>query len=206
MRPECAFAILFTVLPAVLWTPGAGDPRAQDAAPERGSDCNSNGISDGRELVPPLSLGSATSLTVEGFPCAFACVDLDGDGDLDIAVANRDAGSVSVLLQAGGREFTRGGDYPAGDRPCAVVAADLDGVFLLDYLFQEGTPPGCVEAGDANGDGAIDISDPIRVLSFLFLDGLPLPPPGSAQLPCGPDPDRPGSRGDLGCESYESCE
>ena len=55
---------------------------------------------------------------------------------------------------------------------------------LFDYLFRHGPAPLCVDAGDMNDDGFIDVSDPIRLLLFLFA-GAAQPP---APFPeCGPD-------------------
>ena len=60
-----------------------------------------------------------------------------------------------------------------------------DAVFTLSYLFQAGPTPYCLDAADANDDGRIDISDPVKTLGSLFLGEGSLPPPHSAR---GPDP------------------
>lgn len=38
----------------------------------------------------------------------------------------------------------------------------------------------CLDATDSNDDGSVDVSDPMTTLNFLFLGGLPLPPPTDA--------------------------
>lgn len=38
------------------------------------------------------------------------------------------------------------------------------------------------DAGDANDDGTVDLSDPLGLLEYLFEGGEPLPEPGPA---CG---------------------
>lgn len=43
-----------------------------------------------------------------------------------------------------------------------------DAIFLLDYLFNEGTEPSCFDSSDANDDGIVDISDAVRILLVLF--------------------------------------
>ena len=58
-----------------------------------------------------------------------------------------------------------------------------------------------------NADRDLDISDGITILNYLFLGDAPPPepgPPGPGEA-CGPDPDEPGSSGDLGCEDYGNC-
>ena len=64
---------------------------------------------------------------------AVAIGDLNGDGLADLAVANRGANSLSVLLGTGGGGFQSHDDYSAsGDFPGAVVATDLDADGLPD--------------------------------------------------------------------------
>ena len=52
--------------------------------------------------------------------------------------------------------------------------------------------------GDANDDGALDISDPVTALGYLFLGGAP-PPAQSSD--CGHDP----TEDDLSCTQYAAC-
>jgi hypothetical protein len=60
-------------------------------------------------------------------PHSVAAADLNGDGKPDLAVANRDADNVSVLLNNGDGTFAPGPGFPAGDDPYSVAAADLNG-------------------------------------------------------------------------------
>ena len=77
---------------------------------------------------------------------------------------------------------------------------------IFGFLFL-GDPPtiSCRESADANNDGTIDISDGICLLSWLLTGGPEPAAPGPTEAPCGSDSDAPGSPGDLGCESYDSC-
>ena len=85
-------------------------------------------------------------------------------------------------------------------------AVDLtDAVTILLALFAGTSPLGCNESGDADNDGRIDLTDAVILLEHLFRGGPPPTPPGP-DIPCGTDPDPPGSPGDLGCSSYGSCE
>ncbi len=64
-------------------------------------------------------------------------------------------------------------DYSVGD---IIDIADL--VFLVDYMFNAGSPPPCNEEADMNGDGAIDIADLVYLVDYMFSGGLdPLPCP-----------------------------
>ena len=67
----------------------------------------------------------------------------------------------------------------------AGVHHDPD-LFVYVHPEQPGTlPPSCVDAGDSNDDGSLDVSDGIYSLAALFILGSPPPPePHSA---CGPD-------------------
>jgi hypothetical protein len=74
-----------------------------------------------------------------------------------------------------------------------------DGMFVLNYLFQGGRSPACLDAADVNDKGGIDISDSIYLLAFLFNHGAPPPLPLGS---CGVDPTPDES---LDCEEYFSC-
>jgi hypothetical protein len=71
---------------------------------------------------------ATTSYDVGARPRAIAVADLDGDGRLDVAVANSGDGTVSILLGAGGGVLrpAAGSPMPAGREPSDVRAADLD--------------------------------------------------------------------------------
>ncbi len=48
-----------------------------------------------------------------------------------------------------------------------------DAINTLNFLFQGGPEPGCMDAADANDDGRIDITDAVYTLNFLFSGGDP---------------------------------
>lgn len=70
----------------------------------------------------------------EAKPFAVAVADLNGDTRLDIATANREANSVSVLLAKEGGGFDAAVSYPVGETPRALAVADLDGDTLPDLI------------------------------------------------------------------------
>ncbi len=58
--------------------------------------------------------------------------DLDGDEDYDLAVANNEYDSVSVLLNNGDGTFSSVVSFAAGDSPRSVFANDFDGDYNID--------------------------------------------------------------------------
>ena len=97
--------------------------------------------------------------------------------------------------------------FHRGDPNTSGTTDISDGVTVFGHLFvgSPATIP-CRESADTNNDGAVDISDGIYLLNWLFAGGADLVAPGSADEPCGEDPDASGSPGDLGCDDYPPCE
>ncbi len=51
-----------------------------------------------------------------------------------------------------------------------------DGIFVLNFLFQGGPTPGCMEACDTNASGDLNLTDGVYIFGYLFLGGPPPPP------------------------------
>ena len=108
--------------------------------------------------------------------------DLDGDGDIDIVVANRDLYTVSILRNDGGLSFVRVSDISVGSWPVSVHTSDLDGDGDIDIVVANlysytvsilrndgglsfvrvgdigvGNLPSSVYTSDLDGDGDVDI-------------------------------------------------
>ena len=88
-------------------------------------------------------------------------------------------------------------------------AVDIgDAIFLLEFLFRGGWPPGCLDSADVNDEGQLNITGAISVLQWLFSGGTqPAPPtPGTtvydALADCGPDPT---PEDGLDCLSFAPC-
>jgi hypothetical protein len=97
-------------------------------------------------------------------PTDVALVDLDGDGNLDVAVTDygnpsaADDGGISILLGNGDGTFRVATSVPAGKNPIHIAAADFDNdgkqdlvISLLGDRPQNGS--GSVEILFGNGDG-----------------------------------------------------
>jgi hypothetical protein len=121
-----------------------------------------------------------------------AAGDVNGDGLLDLAVANIRSNNVSVLLGTGDGSFGAARTFAAGTIPRSVVLGDVNGDGLLDLAvanyvsnnvsvllgngdgtfaaarhFAAGSGPQSVVLGDVNGDGLPDLvvtSGTVRVL------------------------------------------
>lgn len=65
-------------------------------------------------------------------PRTVATADFDGDGTIDLAVANVRSGDVSILSGNGDGTFGATASYTAGDRPRTVITPDLDGDGIPD--------------------------------------------------------------------------
>ena len=65
------------------------------------------------------------------------------------------------------------------------LTAIPDAIAMLIHLFGLAAPLACLDSGDWNDDGLIDVSDPIGLLTWGFAGGPPPPAPVDG---CGEDP------------------
>jgi hypothetical protein len=86
-----------------------------------------------------LSLGSEADLPVGKLPNVVRAADINGDGRPDLAVANNEGNSVSVLLN----DAAPGASTPS---------------FAPQQSFTVGTTPRSLQAVDLNGDGRVDLA------------------------------------------------
>lgn len=100
----------------------------------------------------PLNFTQSLNFAVGAEPNSVTAGDLDGDGDLDLATANRTFGTVSILLNNGNGTFAPAVDLTVGLEAFSVIAADLDGNSDLD-LAVANRSSGTVSVLRNNGDG-----------------------------------------------------
>ena len=109
-----------------------------------------------------------------------AAGDLNGDGKLDLVVANFDAGKISVLLGQGNGQFATAVDYPVGKQPAFVLVGDVNGDGKLDVVVAN-EADGTLSVLLGNGDGTLQnpvtyrtVPDPVYVVMGDFNgDGKP---------------------------------
>ena len=78
----------------------------------------------------PFALGS--------HPDALAVGDFNGDGFLDVAAANQDAGTVTDLLGYGAGQFSTLPPTPVGAFPTSLAAGDFNGDGVTDLAVTDG--------------------------------------------------------------------
>jgi hypothetical protein len=101
------------------------------------------------------TFGSPFNYQAGDGPNSVFCADLNGDGNLDLAVANRDSNNVSILMNNNDGGFESPVNYDVGINPLSVFCADLDGDGDLD-LAVANSGGNNVSILKNNGNGTFD--------------------------------------------------
>jgi len=67
-------------------------------------------------------------------PYSVASGDLDKDGDMDLATANINQGTISIIYNNGDATFESGPSYPTGEYPTSICLVDVNGDRDLDLV------------------------------------------------------------------------
>jgi hypothetical protein len=153
---------------------------------------NSGGPAFGNAGVVSIFLGNGngTFAPAVNYPtgivaASITVADLNGDGRLDLAVANENSDDVSVLLGRGDGTFQASVNFPAGPGPADIASGDFngdgkldlvvanagssfgttvsvllgngDGTFQAPVSYPAGNEPFSVAIGDFNMDGKLDL-------------------------------------------------
>lgn len=124
-----------------------------------------DGIDRDAQVTVPFTLAAA--YPAESAPNPSKAYDY-----YDPTIAALDGGS-TLLVGDPGAELP----FLRGDANLDHRVSLADAIRLLQALFAEPAELACADAADANDDGGIDIADPMAVLFFLYVSGLPPPPP-----------------------------
>jgi hypothetical protein len=187
-----------TFMPAVVYTAGIsplfvavadfnGDGNLDFVA---GSNAGGPAVGNTGVVSVFLGKGDGTFAPAVNYPtgivaASIAIADLNGDGRLDLAVANENSDSVSVLLGRGDGTFQASVNYPAGPGPSSIASGDFngdgksdlvvanagstfgttvsvlmgngDGTFQAPVSYPAGEEPFSVAVGDFNMDGKPDL-------------------------------------------------
>ena len=113
-----------------------------------------------------FSAAPGSPITVGSGPFSVAVGDFNGDGKPDLAIANFNDGSVTVLLGSGTGAFTAapGSPFPVGKQPASVAVGDFNGDGKLDLAianFNDGTVT--VLLGDGTGGFTAATGSPFPV-------------------------------------------
>ena len=89
-------------------------------------------------------------------------------------------------------------EFVRGDANADNFTNIADAIWIIEYLFQSGPIPICLDSADSNNDAIIDVSDVIYLIQWQFQGGPapPAPYPG-----CGLDTEFDA----LDCFSYPGC-
>src|SRR5262249_6834111 len=134
------------------------------------------------QIAGPEQFQLSATIELPSEPSALAAGDFNGDQALDLAVAQSNSDSVSILLNAGIASFQPAKSYAVGGMPYALVARDFgnghvdlatanvnsndvsvlvgngDGTFAPQLHFGVGVAPASLIAADLNGDGRPDLA------------------------------------------------
>src|SRR5215510_939084 len=140
------------------------------------------GLLEPEAAAQTVSFGAKTDFGTGDTPSSVAVGDFNGDGTLDLAVANLYSDTVSILLGTGTGSFGSKTDFVTGTSPLSVAVGDFNGDGKLDLAtangintisillgtgtgrfaaktdFGTGKAPASVAVGDFNGDGTLDLA------------------------------------------------
>ena len=108
-------------------------------------------ISDAASPPAPGMFGTQTVATVGTSPYALATGDFNGDGKLDVLVANSGSNTVSYLAGNGDGTYAPKQDLTVGGTPVAISTGDINHDGKLDFVVANNSGSFSVLLGNGNG-------------------------------------------------------
>jgi len=134
--------------------------------------------------VGGFAAAPGSPFAVGNFPQSLALGDVDGDGDVDLVIANAGSDDVSLLVGDGAGGFISSTESPfsVGDSPESIAAGDLDADGNIDLVTaNSGSNDVSVLLGDGLGDfvavagGPFAVGNAPQSVAVEDLDGDGLP-------------------------------
>jgi type II secretory pathway component GspD/PulD (secretin) len=104
------------------------------------------GNGDGTFKTP--AAGTNMIIPTGAGPSSIIAGDFNADGNMDLAVTNQGANTVSVFLGNGNGTFTSRTDYPTGNSPVWVSSGDFNGDGILDLAVANNGGPTSTVTGN----------------------------------------------------------
>ena len=207
------------------WVEGIVTRGGPDFEPDAGRGCNLRVVCEPGQCVPPLAVSVAQfaslvppdldSVTYEVWlaPCGEELTRVGTTTERSLSLDGLlapstfycwrvDASNECGTIRGVEWTFATGVDarprFRRGDFNADGVSNVSDAVATLGWLFRGAAAPDCLESADIDDSGQVNLSDPLLLLNFLFLLGIPPAPPFDA---CGIDP----TEDTLSCDSFPPC-
>jgi Flp pilus assembly secretin CpaC len=104
------------------------------------------GNGDGTFKTPSTAAG--TIIPTAAGPSSITAADFNADGNMDLAVTNELANTVSIFLGNGNGTFKSRTDYPTGNSPVFVATGDFNGDGILDLAVANNGAPTSTVTGN----------------------------------------------------------
>jgi hypothetical protein len=112
---------------------------------------------------PSNKVFNQTDSVVVGYnPYAIESADFDGNGDIDLAVANYSSPTITILLNDGKGKFIISSTIAVGSHPLAITSSDFDGDGDID-LAVSNYLSNSVSILNNNGSGTFSVSSTIAL-------------------------------------------